>query len=810
MIKTKSLLLLSVLSISQVHADSSEDLFKKVFGKTQEAKHINLDATLGDFYLGSIGAIISGDKLVSLSGKDLEHLLKDKVRENKRSAYVFGDKEIDISKLPFKITYLAAELRLKIELPSEDQEPLTSNIYDELIPYYSRKAETPATFSLGTNYKVEAVETRNFGQPNSVNAQVDSFMNIKSLTFENQMNYLSTKDDPWYRQNSKLTIDSPARMQRFEAGDVSYPILGYQQSRPIGGVSLYKDFGLNPYRVTAPTSSFEYEITSRSLVRTLVNGAILKTEYKNPGHYSVKDIPLNNGLNRIVVEITDDFGKKSILVFNEASSLDSLAANVSRYSLVAGVPSNDTDVRKDYDQSKGTFYSVFYQYGVNQHWSVGGYSQGNKEFNMLGASNIFSTRFGNLSFETAGSKNKFASGGAVQTNYQLNLFGSQWYDSHTFNARIEYRSPWFNESGEYFLNRFDYSGTANYSVPLFEKFNISAGGNISHPRVGDTNKYGFDASITSRIFNASSLTAFYGRTRDENRLWSTQLYFFLNISFGESSTFASAFYEKSSDTKRLTLINDNGQKLNNLKSSASVDENNSSRNGSLDLQYNTTLADLGVREEIQSIKGKASGSRTSFRLLSAFAFVHDKDQSAFSISRPIANSFVIFKPNENWKGQKFGVQSVTNNNDTETGLFGESLVSGLTPYQYRRLQLDPSYLDPGYSLGQESFVVFPRYRSGHLFVIGESGLLVLKGNMLDKDGKPLSLKVGYVISKNGKTMPFFTGRDGEFLIEGAEPGIVKIQIDDDQFETKELDLAGKASGILDIGKIIVPNKEDRL
>jgi outer membrane usher protein len=799
-----------VLSISQVHADSSEELFKKVFGKTQEAKHVNLDATLGDFYLGSLGAIISGDKLISLSGKDVEALLKNKVRENKRAAYDFGDREVDIAKLPFKITYLAAELRLKIELPAEDQEPLTANIYDELIPYYARKAETPATFSFGTNYKVEAVDTTNFGQPDSVNAQVDSFMNIKSLTFENQMNYLSTKKVQWYRQNSRLTIDSPSRMQRFEAGDVSYPILGYQQSRQIGGVSLYKDFSLNPYRVTAPTSSFEYEIISRSLVRTIVNGAVLKTEYKNPGHYSVKDIPLNNGLNRVVVEVTDDFGKKSILVFNEASSLDSLAPKVSRYSLVAGVPSNDTDVRREYDQTKGTFYSAFYQYGMNQHWSLGGYAQGNKNFNMLGASNIFSTAFGNWSLDFAGSKNKLVSGEAAQANYQLNLFGSQWYDSHTFNARIEYRSLWFNEAGEQFLNRFDYIGTASYSVPFLERFNVSLGGNISHPRIGDINKIGFDTSVTSRIFNGSSLTAFYGRTRDENKLWSTQLYVFLNISFGESASFASAFYEKSSETKRITLINDNGQKLNNLKTSATIDENISSRNGSLDLQYNTTLADLGVREEVQSLKGKTSGTRTSFRLLSAFAFVHDKDESAFSISRPISNSFVIFKPKENWKGQKFGVQSITNNNDTETGLFGESLVSGLSPYQYRRLLLDPSYLQPGYSLGQQSFVVFPRYRSGHLFVIGESGLLVLRGNMFDKNGNTLSLKVGYLTSQNGKTLPFFTGRDGEFLIEGAEPGIIKIQVDDDQLETKEINLTGKASGILDIGKVIVPNKEGRL
>ncbi len=804
--KTSLLLVTTLFATSQVLAESSEDLFKKVFGKTQESKRVMIDATLGDFYLGGVEANISGEKLISLSGKQLATLLFSKVRESKRSHYQFNDSDIEIVRLPFKLQYLASELRIKIELSPEDQEPLSSNIYDEMIPYYSKKAQAPAILSYGTNYKLEMVETKNFGQPSLFNSQIDSFMNTKSVTFENQMNYLSTRKNSWYRQNSRVTIDRPSQMQRFELGDVIYPVLGYQQSRALGGVSLYKDFALNPYRVTSPTSSFEYEITTRSLVRTIMNGVVLKTEYKNPGHYSVKDIPLNNGLNRIVVEVTDDFGKKNVLVFNESSSLDSLAENTNRYSLAAGVPANDTDSRRDYDQTEGTFYSGFYQFGVNRKWTAGTYIQGNKKFTMFGASNILSSEWGNFAVDAVGSKNKVELGNALLASYQLTLFGTQWYDSHSLNARFEHRSPYFNEVGDFIFNRFDFSVSANYSVPFLEKYNVSLGGNLSHPRVGEDGCFGLDASVTARLFRSSSLTFFYGRARNENRNWSTQLYLFLNISFGESSTFASAYYEKNSATKRMTLVNDNGKKLNNLKTSASIDDNLSSRSGSLDLLYNTTLADFGVREEIQSFKGKSSGSKTSLRMLGAFAFVKDNENSAFSISRPIASSFVIFKPYESWRGQRFGVQSVSNDNDTETGLFGESLVSGLSPYQYRRLQLNPSYLEPGYSLGQESFVVYPRYRSGSLFMIGESGLLVIQGTMLGQEGGPLSLKVGHLKMKNGSSIPFFTGRDGEFLIEGVGPSIVSIQIDDDQFDSKEIDLQGKTSGILEVGKVVIPSK----
>ena len=792
-------------------AETPDDLFKKVFGKNQEIKQSVIDVTLGDFFLGEASVSIIGEKIQTISGSDLEKIIRNKIREDKLSLYTFGARDIEPSKLPFKIIYYPSELRVALEIPPNDLRPQEANVFDDLIPYYSRKAVESAPFSFGTNYKLETIQVKNLDQPHSFQAQTDSFMNIKSVAAENQMSYLSTRPDaPWYRQNSKLTYDRPNRMQRFEMGDVNYPIIGFQQPHPLGGVSFYRDFSLNPYRATGPTSSFEYDVETRSLVRTYVNNTILKTEYMNPGRYSVKDIPLNNGINKIIVELTDDFGKKKVLIFNEAGSLDLLAPGLNRYSLAAGYLSTDTDKIKKYEDKNGAFLTGFYQHGFNRYWSAAGYLQGNRDFSMLGTNNILSTSYGNWAFDAVGSKNKINEGGAVQATYQLNLFGAYWYNGHTLTSKVEYRSPWFNEAGDNFENRFDIITSISYSVPLFEKFNLALGGNYQNPRLADAARLGFDTSLTAKVFESNSLTFYWARNRDENKLWSTQLYFFLNMTFGDSSTFASAFYEKQSRTKRLTIIHDNGQQLNNLKMSASADDSTSTRNGSLDLQYNTTLADLGAREEVINNKGRQTGSRTSLRFLSAFAFVHNGSDSGFSISRPISNSYVMFKPNEGWRGQHFGVQSTNSGTDSRSGLFGESLISGLTPYQYRRLQLDPSNLEPGYILGQESFVVYPHYRSGHLFVVGKSGMLVLRGIIVDKDKKPQPLKVGFWTSKAGKVTPFFTGREGEFFIEGVEPTAGKIELNDEQFEAREINLESHKKGLIDIGNVELPYKESRL
>jgi len=266
--------------------------------------------------------------------------------------------------------------------------------------------------------------------------------------------------------------------------------------------------------------------------------------------------------------------------------------------------------------------------------------------------------------------------------------------------------------------------------------------------------------------------------------WNDQLYFFLNYSFGDGANYISAYYENKTNTKRLTAIHDNGMQINNLKASVTAEDNETSKLGTLDLQYNTVFADIGIREDVSSYDGHKASLKNSIRLLSAIAYVNNGEDSALSISRPISGSYVIFKPRPGWEGQKFGVQANSRVNETETGLFGEALISNLSPYQYRRLQLNPLYLEPGYVLGQESFVVQPRHNSGHLFMVGQSGLTVLRGRMVDKTGKPVAMKVGIWQSSQGIKLPFFTGREGEFLIEGIDSLSGMLIINDEKLGQK--------------------------
>ena len=134
------LLFLKLTSSQCFGQDNPDKLFEQVFGHQKESKKIKIDATLGELYLGEVEVTIINEKIQSLNSGDLEKILNGKIREEKLASYTFRKSEVEPSALPFKITYFPNELRLALEISKNDLKPLDANVFDEIIPYYSRKA----------------------------------------------------------------------------------------------------------------------------------------------------------------------------------------------------------------------------------------------------------------------------------------------------------------------------------------------------------------------------------------------------------------------------------------------------------------------------------------------------------------------------------------------------------------------------------------------------------------------------------------------------------------------------------------------
>lgn len=757
-----------------------------------------------DRFVGEVKVEIEGETLKSVDKASLIDLLKTNLAPDTLRRFESLGSKIDPKVMPLPIRFNPEDL--KLEMPFDVQLRAQENVavLEDYHHRYEGEAKRPASFGGAINSRLEQTWTNNPSETNFFNGQFESFLNMNSLVFENQSFYQSNIEKKWFRGDARLVKDVERHQVRVQAGDVHPQVQGFMVGRPIGGVNIARNFSLNPYRLPYPTGSQDFALQSRSLVKYIVNGSLIKSEYLPAGNYSAKDIPLNNGLNTIVIEATDDLGQKKVFVFRTAASINLLNEGESRFDLSYGTPFQDQNFTRDYKSDDGNLFSGFYQYGFNSSFSASGYAQNQKEHTLLGTEVIKATSIGNFGAGYADSKFNELHGNAESLTYQYIGSGKQWYFSQSLGLRYEHRSEEFRNNIFDVRSAVQNNYSANYALPISGQMTIAFGGNLGDVRDNSLeNRYGFDTTINLRIFDRHNLSMFVGRNRDENKVWNDVAYVFLTITFPESNDFISTFYDQKQKDTKVTYIHDNQNRLYAPKATAVVENNPDFQLGETDVLLPTPFADFGGRVNATHFvdQDKVYG-RGSLRMNSALVFARDDGDWGFGVSRPIASSFVIFKPEPRLDDQKIALKSTSPYTEAETGLFGEITFSNLLAYQYREIQLDPTMLEEGRALKQEKFVLYPTYRSAHLVKLEDKGAVMLRGFLYTTDNKPWALQVGHVGDKT-----FFTNRDGEFFIEGIEAGKHQLTIEG-QPASINLNISEQDHGIKNIGTLILEEEHD--
>lgn len=752
--------------------------------------------------LGEVKVTLEGEKLISIDKASLLEVIKPNLQEDTITKFEGLKAKIDPATMPLPLRFNPEELKLEmpfdVELRSQEKIALVEDYHRR----YEREALRPATIGGAINSRLEQTWSSNPNEGNYFNGQFDSFVNIKSVVFENQSYYQSNIDQKFFRGDARIVKDFEHQQIRFQAGDVHPQVQGFMVGRPIGGLNISRNFSLNPYRLPYPTASQNFILQARSLVRYFVNGIMIKSEYLPAGNYTAKDIPLNNGLNTVVIEATDDLGQKKVFVFRTAASINLLNEGESRFDLSYGTPIFDQNFKREYRAEDGNLLSSFFQYGFNSGFSTSLYGQGQKNHSMFGTELIKATVLGNLGGGMAHSQIDEFRGNAYSASYQFLGSGTKWYLSHSLGLRYEHREEDFRSSIFDARSVVKNAYAANYALPLAGQMTVSVGGNYGDVRDNNlSDRYGFDTTLNFRLFDRHNLAFFVGRTRDEHKVWNDVAYAFLTITFPDNNDFVSTFYDQKQKTSKLTYTHDNQNRLYAPKTQAMVENNQGGQLGEADVLVPTPIADLGMRiaGNHNLEKDKVFG-RGSLRLHSALVFAKNDGEWGMGFSRPVPSSFVLFKPEKRLKNQRIALKSTAPYTEAQTGLFGEITFANLLPYQYREVQLDPTLMDEGRTLKKEKYVLYPTYRSAHLVKLEDKGAVMLRGFLLKDDGSPWSLQVGQVGDKF-----FFTNRSGEFFIEGLEAGIhlLKLQGHPNHIE---LTISQEESGIKNIGTLTLPEE----
>lgn len=750
----------------------------------------------GERSLGDLKVEISGDSLISVEKESLIKSLSTVLKDDTVAALKKLPSRIDPTTLPFPMRLnpqdFKIETTLSLEMRGKEDIKLREDVRE-----INQDALEPSPFGGAINYRLE----QNWGDERlggkTFTGQFNSFANFKSVVLENQSYYSTTDRQQWNRGDTRLVKDFQKNEIRTQAGDIYPQIQGFMQGRAVGGLSVQRNFSLNPYRLPFPTGTQNFTLKARSMVKYFVNGTLVKTEFLPAGNYTAKDIPLNNGLNTITIEATDDLGQRQIFVFKSATNISLLNRGESRFDLTYGTPFFDNNLQREYRESDGKLFSGFYQYGLTSEFSASLYDQNQLDFNLLGSEIIYATALGNFNLGHAQSNNGKQNGQGNSITYQYISQGQKWYQAHSLLMRYENRSDGFTTSSLETSSVVKNNYGINYTLPLANFMTFSAG--LNYGDVRDNNlldRRGFDTTVNFRLLDHHNISLFVSRIKDEYGEWNDTAFLFLTFSLPEKNAFVSNLYDQQQKSIRSTYLKDNRNRLYESRAQGTLENAQSQQLGEVDVLVPTPIGEIGGRAQAVNPRGENPAyARGSLRVNSALVFAYNNGIWGGGISRPVPGSFVIFKPEKQLKGQKVGLKSTSPYTESESGLFNEIVFSNLLAYQYRDIQLDPTMMREGYSLIKEKFTLYPTYRSAHLIPLEERGAVMLYGRLIDAKGSPLALQVGHVGEK-----AFFTNRKGHFFVEGLEPGNYILSIEGLE-EKSSIKLNKNERGRKDIGTI---------
>jgi outer membrane usher protein len=135
---------------------------------------------------------------------------------------------------------------------------------------------------------------------------------------------------------TSVTVDERRTLRRWTFGDH----FGY--SGPLGGdawmsgISVTKEFAIDPYYVRFPTLSLSTPIAVPSVMEVYVNGQVVSQERVAPGRLDVRNLPLTMGRNDARIVVRDAFGGARELSSTYYLTSSALAKGVQDYQYNVG------------------------------------------------------------------------------------------------------------------------------------------------------------------------------------------------------------------------------------------------------------------------------------------------------------------------------------------------------------------------------------------------------------------------------------------------------------------------------------------
>jgi outer membrane usher protein len=725
------------------------------------AQSVLLDLAVNLVEKGKITAIIKGEDIF-LQIKDLETVGISTKGIGKQET-IEGENYLSLSSLAPNITYKFDINLLKLALTSSADRLTDTNVRD----LYNRNVLPPETiFTKDSSAYLNYALNYNRAQGN------ENFTVFSELGYSFGTNLASTtitRDSKGQiiRGISSLTLDNNKSLDRWTIGDNFANLGEIGGNLTVGGVSISRQFNLNPYFVSTPQdATLKGSVTTPSTVDIYNNGILLRREQLNPGQFELRNLDRDNGLNNTTLIIRDAFGREQIVKtpFYFTSAL--LQPGVSDYFLNFGFkrPSlNNSNYEVPGVRGK-------YRWGVSNSLTAG--------VRMEAATNLLSvgsdvalklSSLGELGAGVAASTGENSGGWAgylrynyTERNYTLGTSLKLFSDNYAHSSLAPTNDR----------NLFDASIQA--STRLSETVGISARySKIKSRDLGTGDLIGLDGNIN--LSNDTNLTLSAVRSLQPGNRNGDSIFAGLNINLGNSTRGNIGYKQQAGSPseivtqveKSLGIAEDFGYRIGATSRDSGLAVNTNLRyQNSVGLYEFNYDRDRNIDTTGVNIAGGAIliGGKTVF-------------------SRPLfGNSYSLV--------QVPGVAGVrVNVNSTEVGrtnASGDLIVTNLQPYYANSIGINLNDVPVDYRIEPISKLIAPPVKAGAIVTFPSQKIQNIVGTVSIKNKEKTTIPAygNLIITLGGKTFNSPLSEQGGFYLENIPVGKHPAKIEYEEKECK--------------------------
>lgn len=642
----------------------------------------------------------------------------------------------------------------------------------------------PAPVSGFLNFNLKGVARRDTAasaayEQTELGFAADGALNLHGVVVEGSAFAQSGGEDALHRGDVRIVYDQPQRMLRYSAGDLRYPVVGYQSLITMGGVGVAKDFSLQPHVPTYRTGRFEFYLESPAEVKIWVNQSQVNTLQLPAGTHDIRGLAPAIGANDIRLVIEDSAGRREILHFSFIYNPNLLDKGKRLYSYNAGFRRELKDGVYAYDTNKPVL-SASYLQGLTDTTTLGAYMQADKARALLGIKALHVLSIGTLQLDAAANRSddaRWDMAAKVELTSAPAAHGRPQIQSQAY---VEYLGRNFGSMNAYAPapgNVLNFVGSL--IAPVGNGITAQINGSYAHARAdGLVAAYGASALLVRRWGKYTTGSMALRHRRSIHGETKTELLFGVSFSYGSGTS--SVYVAKELESNSITSRWDSGRPGNSSAPYAFASTRLASDQRELigggGYWGNQGLVEAShTRTEIERAAGRSDRDETTLRLQSAIVFADSK----FALARPVAENFVIVTGKDGLAAVDMKVDPDSKGGSrARSNWLSPAVLGDVASYRLRDLRVEPVNPPLGATPEKLTFSIAPTYKSGFLLKLGKELRIVAIGKLVDGKRQPLAhlpIEIRSIDRSEEKSVSTTTGRSGGFQIPDIKPGRYEIR-----------------------------------